>query len=69
MVHSSSDLCAHCFTSLALAGHRTYVRGSLRLLLCKKCFLEFVAEDVRTGKREAKLVHQPLSGEQSELPF
>lgn len=61
--------CQACSFPVKGSKLRTYVRGSLKLLLCKKCFFQFVAEDVRTGKREAKLVHQPLTGDQLELPF
>ena len=61
--------CERCHMPVKRHELRTYVRDSLRLLLCKECFLKFVAEDVRTGKRQPKLVHQPLSGEQLELPF
>lgn len=61
--------CQYCSFPVKGSKLRTYVRDSLRLLLCKKCFLKFVAEDVRTGKRQVKLVHEPLRGEQLELPF
>jgi hypothetical protein len=61
--------CMNCYLITEGKYLRTYVRGSLRLLLCKECFLKFVAEDVRNGQRQPKLVRQPLKGEQLELPF
>lgn len=63
---ANCDSCRVQFTARTI---RTYVRDSLRLHLCRECFLKFVAEDVRAGKRQVKLVHEPLRGEQLELPF
>lgn len=61
--------CPRCSRAVKGKVLRTYQNGAIRLLVCKKCFFELVAEDVAAGKRKPKLVKQPFAGEQSELPF
>lgn len=61
--------CPSCSQAVSKKYLRTYEGRHIRLVVCKKCFLQFTAEDIRDGKRKPKLPKQMLTGEQLPLPF
>ena len=61
--------CGLCGNLLTKHSMRTWVGGAMRLLVCRECFVQLVRENPGTGKRQRKLVNEPLTGEQLELPF